>query len=127
MRGVLGGFVGLVVCVGLMLGVLAMEQPLVGLDVKPFVSMLYSGQWTDRNKASLLLRRLTERRDLALLRVLRDQTMEPLLDGAHWQSPGHAYFFLVILGRIGGIDEARLEKLIESGARGEIIAAAEKH
>lgn len=109
------------------LGVLAVAQPLVGLDVKPFVAMLYSGKWTDRNKASLLLNRLTEPRDPALLRVLRDQAMGPLLDGAHWQSPGHAFFFLVILGRIGGIDEARLEQLIQSGARDEIIAAAEKH
>lgn len=109
------------------LDVLAVAQPLVGLDVQPFVAMLYSGQWTDRNKASLLLNRLTEPRDPALLRVLRDQAMGPLLDGAHWQSAGHAYAFLVILGRIGGIDEARLEKLIESGARDEIIAAAEKH
>ncbi len=109
------------------LGVLAVAQPLVGLDVQPFVAMLYSGQWTDRNKASLLLNRLTEPRDPALLRVLRDQAMGPLLDGAHWQSPGHAFFFLVILGRIGGIDDARLEKLIESGARDDIIAAAEKH
>ncbi len=109
------------------LEVLAVARPLSGLDVEPFVSMLYSGTWTDRNKVSILLYRVTENRDPMLLRKLRDEAMGPLLDGAQWQSPGHAFYFLVILGRIGGIDEARLEKLVNSGERSEIVAAAQKH
>lgn len=107
--------------------VLAAAQPLVGLEVKPFVGMLYSGSWTDRNKASFLLFRITQARDPAVLKTLRDEAMGPLRDGARWQSAGHAFPFLMILGRIGGIDEVRLQKLIDSGARDEIIAAAEKH
>lgn len=109
------------------LGVLAVAQPLVGLDVTPFVEMLYSGQWTDRNKSSLLLAHVTQSRDPILLDRLRHEAMSPLLDGAQWQSSGHAYFFLQILGRVGGIDEASLQKLIDSGLKDEIIAAAEKH
>jgi hypothetical protein len=109
------------------LEVLAAAAPLVGLHVEPFVTMLYSGQWTDRNKASLLLARMTEGRDGTMLRRLRDEAMGPLLDGAKWQSAGHAYAFLLILGRIGGIDEGRLGKMIESGERREIVAAVQKH
>jgi len=108
------------------LGVLALAQPLAGLDVTPFVTMLYSGQWTDRNKASALFAHITQARDPLLLKRLRDEAMGPLLDGARWQSAGHAYFFLVLLGRVGGIDEARLQKLIDSGAKAEIIATASK-
>jgi hypothetical protein len=108
------------------LGVLAVAQPLAGLDVTPFVAILYSGQWTGRNKASFLLAHITEARDPFLLHRLRNEAMGPLLDGAHWRSAGHAQPFLQILGRVGGIDEVRLEKLIESGAKDEIIAAAER-
>lgn len=109
------------------LGVLAVAQPLVGLDVEPFVQMLYSGQWSDRNKASLLLRRITESRDPVVLAKLRDEAMGPLLDGAQWQSAGHAFFFLILLGRIGGLDEGRIQTLMEAGDRAAIVAAAQRH
>ena len=108
------------------LKVLAAAKPLVDLNPAPFVAMLYSGSWTDRNKSSLLLDRLTLARDPVLLEKLRQQAMGPLLDGAMWQSAGHAEPFLAILGRIGKIDDTRLQRLIESGAKAEIIAAAMK-
>ena len=108
------------------LEVRAVARPLVGLDVKPFVAMLYSGQWTDRNKASWLLFRITQGRDPESLNELREEAMGPLLDGAQWHSAGHAYPFLVILGRIGGMDEAGIKKLTDAGARDEIIAAVQK-
>jgi hypothetical protein len=108
------------------LEVLDSAEPLVGIDPSPFVAMLYSGSWSDRNKASLWFDRTTVGRDPVLLLQLRG-AMAPLEDGARWQSLGHAMPFLDILGRMGGIDEVRLQKLIDSGARDEIIAAAQKH
>jgi hypothetical protein len=98
---------------------------IAGMSVKPFVAMLYSGAWSDRNKASLLLDRMTVSRNPALLRELRE-ALGPLEDGARWHSPGHARPFLDILGRIGGIDEKRLQALEDAGAKDEILAAARK-
>jgi hypothetical protein len=108
------------------LEVLEAAAPLQGMKMEPLIALLYSGTWSDRNKVSLLLSRMTERRDAAMLEALRREAMGPLLDGARWHSTGHASPFLVILGRIGGIDEVRLVKMVEAGQRDEIIAAAEK-
>jgi hypothetical protein len=107
--------------------VLASGGPLKDLDARPFIALLFSGSWTDRNKSSFLLEKLTAGRDLALLAQLRKQAMGPLIDGARWTSKDHAFPFLEILGRIGGIDDARLAKLISTGATDQIIAAAESH
>ena len=104
---------------------LAAGGPLQGLQAQALIAMLYSGTWSDRNKVSLLLERLTETRDAALLDELRREAMGPLLDGARWHSVGHAEPFLWILGRMGKIDEARLGKMVEAGERDAIISAAE--
>jgi len=109
------------------LEVLAVARPLAGLDMKPFVAMLYSGSWTDRNKASFLLLRITQAPDPAVLKELRDQAMGPLLDGAAWQSKGHAAPFLMMLGRIGGLEDVKIQKLIDSGEREVILRAAQRH
>jgi hypothetical protein len=97
--------------------------PIKGLDATPFIAMLWSGNWSDRNKASLLLDRLTAGRDPALLRQLQG-AVAPLEDGARWHSLGHAWPFLDILGRVGGLDDAKLKALEKADARDEIIAAA---
>jgi hypothetical protein len=94
------------------------------VDLKPLVDLLYSGTWTDRNKASWLIANLTEGRDPKMLAQLRETAMAPLVEGAQWDA-GHAGFFLTILGRIGGIDEKKLEGMIAAGDSAEIIAAAE--
>jgi hypothetical protein len=107
------------------LEVMQASGSLKGLDATPFIELLYSGDWSDRNKASILLYRVTESRDPALLLKLKD-AMGPLIDGARWHSEGHAEPFLVILGRMGGISKVRLQALIDAGAKDEIIAAAQK-
>jgi hypothetical protein len=95
------------------------------IDVEPLINLLYSGIWTDRNKASLLLMRMTEARDPEILNSLRKQAMGPLVEGASWtDDPGHSTPFLVILGRIGSIPNDKLFKLLESGNKNAIISAA---
>lgn len=96
----------------------------VQVDMKPLVDLLYSGTWTDRNKASWLIANLTESRDPQMLAQLRRTAMAPLVEGARWDAE-HAGFFLTILGRIGGINEKKLEGMIAAGDRGGILAAAE--
>ena len=99
-------------------------QPL-DMDPQPFIALLFSGKWTDRNKSSLLLFRLTENRDSKLLATLREKAMQPLIEGASWTGdPGHSDPFLVILGRIAGIPNDKLQKLVDAHDTAAIIGAA---
>jgi hypothetical protein len=61
--------------------------------------------WTDRNKASLALLRLSERRAPRLLEQLRREALVPLVEMARWKTPGHAAPALTILGRIAGLSD----------------------
>jgi hypothetical protein len=105
------------------LGVLASSSERVSawITAEDFAPMLNSGVWEDRNKAGLLLDVLSRRRDPRLLRVLRSQALESLVEMARWRNPGHAWNARVILGRIAGIEEVRLQQLAASGRVEEII------
>jgi len=87
--------------------------------------MLNSGFWADRNKAGFLLNILTGARDPQLLRVLRLQALPSLVEMARWKDRNHAWDARMILGRIGGIEEERLQKLAADNAE-EIIRAVNK-
>jgi hypothetical protein len=85
------------------------------------IRLLRSGAWLDHNKASLLLVALTKDRDPKVLALLRLEALDPLLEMARWRNIGHAEAALSILGRIAGIDEDWLDKLIEAGQAETII------
>ena len=92
---------------------------------KPFIALLKSDKWVDRNKGGWLLINLTESRDPKLLKQLRKEAMDALVEIARWHFAGHASFARRLLGRIAGIEEARLDTLIDGQAE-TIIAAAQK-
>lgn len=95
------------------------------INVEPLIDLLYSGLWTDRNKASLLLLRMTDVRNSEVLDSLRKEALAPLIEGGSWADvPGHSTPFLLILGRIGGIPDQKLEDLLKSGNKDAIISAA---
>ncbi len=71
--------------------------------------------------ASLLLVALTESRDPKVLNLLRTEALDPLVEMARWHYIGHAEAALSILGRIAGLDEDSLNKLIEAGQADTII------
>jgi hypothetical protein len=96
----------------------------IRIDPAPFISLLFSGKWLDRNKASILLAHLSRNRDPVLLGELHAKALQPLIEGARWKDLGHSSAFLAILGRIGGIPEARLDSLIAAGDKTPIIQAA---
>ena len=75
----------------------------------------------DHNKASLVLVALTTIRDPPLLAQLRADVLDPLLEMARWRSIGHAEAALTVLGRMAGIDEDTLKKLIETGQTATIL------
>jgi hypothetical protein len=46
---------------------------------------------------------------------------------ARWRSTGHAAGALFLLGRIAGIDDKKLDGLVQQGRIDEIISAAAAH
>ena len=50
------------------------------------------------------------------------QSLEPLLEMARWRYIGHAEAALTVLGRIAGIEEDSLSKMIEAGQTATILA-----
>jgi hypothetical protein len=107
------------------LGVLAKSRTVVARAIPPatFIEMVSAGAWTDRNKGAMLLEQLTASRDPALLNNLRANALDSLVEMAEWRESGHAYFARMIVGRIAGIPEVRLEQLASDGPVGTIIDA----
>ena len=85
--------------------------------------MLLSSRWTDRNKGSLLLAKLTESRDPGVLAAVAGKALSSLIEGANWTDASHAYAFQEILGRVNGIPEDKLQEMIRNGKTEEIVAA----
>jgi hypothetical protein len=95
------------------LGVLAESNPSIAKQIPkaPFVPFLNSGIWKDRNKGGYLLEMLTKRHDSKLFQLLKRGASDSLVEMAHWREFGHAKSARLILGRIAGIEEDRLQKL----------------
>jgi hypothetical protein len=110
------------------LGVLAESNPKVAdrIPAEGFVTTLSSGSWTDRNKAAFLLTELTKRRAPRLLNQLRAQALDSLIEMARWRSRGHADFARILLGRIAGIEEIRLQQLVDAGQVDQIIYSLQR-
>jgi hypothetical protein len=102
----------------------ASPRPMRRIPIEPFVGLLNSPVWTDRNKASLALLQLSARRNPELLATLRNQAMESLVEMARWKSKGHATPALMILGRIGGWSDENVLAAAERGEREGVINAA---
>ena len=95
------------------------------ISYAPFIDLLNSLEWTDRNKAAFALTALTEPRDPDLLRELRERAIESLVEMARWRAFGHAAAAGMILGRIGGLAENEIFALLQKN-REAVIAAALK-
>jgi hypothetical protein len=106
------------------LGVLAESSPRVAARIPagPFIKMINSGSWTDRNKAAWVLSILTRTRNPKLLAQLRSEAVHSLIEMARWRT-GHAQTARIMIGRIGGIPEERLIKLVSADNPEEIISS----
>ncbi|MBO0724994.1 MAG: HEAT repeat domain-containing protein, partial [Blastocatellia bacterium] len=100
-------------------------QP-VQIPFRLFIDMLNSIEWSDRNKSSLVLLRLTDKRDPAILSELRQKALPSLIEMARWKSSGHAYAPFFLLGRVAGIPEDEITAAWERGDRASFIDAAKK-
>jgi hypothetical protein len=77
-----------------------------------FIPLLHSPEWSDRNKTALLFETLTESRERAVLGALHSEALEPLREMAQWKDWRHAQSSARLLGRITGMEEAQIDKLI---------------
>jgi len=103
----------------------ASDRPELGIriDPSPFVDMLNSLTWTDRNKATMVLSGLTENRSAEALRQLRERALPSLTEMARWND-SHSRDGLELLGRIAGLDEKDIQSAWDRGERERIIAMA---
>src|SRR5450432_4755983 len=99
-------------------------RPATRVPVQPFIALLDSLVWTDRNKASDALDVLSKAREPQLLARLRSQAMTPLVEMARWKSEGHAMAAFMILGRIAGYSDEAAVAAWRRGEREPVIAAA---
>ena len=81
----------------------------IKVPTTPFVNMLNSIEWTDRNKSSSALVQLTEKRNVELINALRQQALESLVEMARWKSM-HANAAFFILGRMGNFSDQEIQK-----------------
>jgi len=96
------------------------------IPVEPFIGLINSPVWSDRNKAALALMELSESRDPELLSKLRSRAIVPLVEMARWKSEGHAMPALMILGRIGDQSDEGVQAAWRRGEREAVINAALK-
>ncbi len=77
----------------------------IRIDPKPFVEMLNSVIWTDRNKGVFVLMQLTAGRDPALLEFARKHARPALIDMCRWKNPGHSMPACLVLRRLEGLPD----------------------
>ena len=91
----------------------AAEHPQKDINIpyRPFIRLINSVVWSDRNKGLSVLMQLTKSRDEKLLKELRESSLPALKEMALWKSQSHAVPAFVILGRIAGKSEDEIFKL----------------
>lgn len=104
----------------------AIDNPAKKIKVpyEPFVRMLNSLEWTDRDKSSLVWFGLTANRDAEMLAALRREALPSLIEMARWKNPGHAIMSFFVLGRVANLSEDEIGKLWEAGNREALIQKA---
>jgi hypothetical protein len=96
----------------------------IQIPVTPFIKLLNSPVWTDRNKSLGTLRYITANRSAKELSALRREAMPALIEAAHWKLAGYAESALYVLGHIGGMREAAIAKAIEKRDVDAVVRAA---
>ncbi len=101
------------------------KQP-IRIPARPFIEMLNSVEWTDRNKSSLALLKLTEHHDPAVVSELRLKALPSLIEMARWKAKGHAYAPFFLLGRVARFPDKEINEAWEHGDSAQFIQAAVK-
>ena len=106
------------------LGVLinAFPETAKEIDLDYFLELMNSPVWTDRNKASMLLEEASRSREPSILARIRAKDIDALTEMARWKTP-HRGTAVMILGRMGGMEESSLVDKAQHGRYEEILAA----
>jgi hypothetical protein len=80
----------------------------------PFIDMINSVVWTDRNKGLAVLYPLTDIRDSLVFAALRKKALLSLFEMAAWVNPGHAFYAYFITGRIAGFSDDEIAAAFDS-------------
>jgi hypothetical protein len=98
----------------------------IQIPARPFIEMLNSIEWRDRNKSSMALLKITNMPAADMLSELRRKALPSLVEMARWKTPGHAKAPFVLLGRVAGFPEDEINAAWEHGAHELFIDAAVK-
>jgi len=77
----------------------------IKIPAEPFIKMINSVIWTDRNKGIFVLLSLTEKRNRELLKKIKLQAFNSLIEMAKWRNRSHAEMSFIILGRLADMKE----------------------
>lgn len=80
------------------------------ISYEPFLQMLKSLKWTDRNKGAAFFDSMTIDCDKELTDTLKNHYLLELEEMARWKSQGHSLFSIRILARIAGLGEGDILK-----------------
>src|SRR5262245_17382490 len=100
---------------------LSTRKPELGIRIPPgpFIELLNSIVWSDRNKALAVLNEITRNRPPAVLAELRGRALPALIEMARSRDGEMAYW---LLARIAGISENRITETWNSDEREKVIA-----
>ena len=108
------------------IGVLGGKQPALGIRISPtwFVEVLHSVVLSDRMEAIRALTILTDRDNPETLDLMRTRALPDLVEMARWKTLRYALPPFVLVGRIAGLTDARIQELWSSGDRETAIRKA---
>jgi len=103
-------------------------NPNSGIKVEStwFIEMLNSLSYSDRSRAMGALQILTDTRDPAVLDQLRERALLALADMARWKTLSHALPAYILLGRVAGMTEEKIQETWSNGNRETLIVEALK-
>lgn len=96
----------------------------VHVETTWFVELLNSVVWSDRRNASLALVDLTESRDPDTLALIRQRSLESVLEIARWHDLEHALPGFILAGRLAGITEEQIRTAWVTGNREPVLEKA---
>ncbi len=107
----------------------AQNTPNVRLRIPfvPFIRLLNSLDWTDRNKSLFALLELSQKRDHALLKSLREEALPTLIEMAHWKRSGYGQPAFILLGRIGGLSDGATATAWQQSDYAQVLAAVQEN
>ena len=89
-----------------------------------FIELLNSIVWSDRRNASLALVDLTETRDADALALLRERSLNSVVEMARWHDLEHALPPFILAGRLAGLSDKQIKEAWTAGNREPVLEKA---